>query len=77
MTGTYSATTVPMKGSMRQFVIDKVMDSINEIGDAKQVIIRKTDQEPSVTALVQDVVKERESGRTVVRNPERKQQGLT
>ena len=35
----YAATTVPMKGSMGQFVIDKVMDTIDEVGDASQQII--------------------------------------
>jgi hypothetical protein len=59
-TGTYSATTVPMKGSSGQFTIDKVLEMIDEVGDARQTIIMKTDQEPSIKALVKDVVKERE-----------------
>ena len=48
VTGMYAATTVPMKGSMGQFVIDKVMDTIDEVGDTCQQIIVKTDQEPSI-----------------------------
>ena len=65
MTGTNFATTVPMKGSMGRFVVDKVIDMIDEVGDAKQTITLKTDQEPSVKALIEDIVAEREEGRTV------------
>ena len=36
VTGMYSGTAVPMKGSMGQFVIDKVMEVIDEVGDAGQ-----------------------------------------
>ena len=64
--GTNFATTVPMKGSIGQFVLDKMMDMIDEVGDARQTIIIKTDQESSVKALIEDIVKEREDGRTVV-----------
>ena len=65
-TGMYSATTVPMKGSTGQFAIDKIMETIDEVGDTGQTIIMKTDQEPSVVNLVEDVVKAREEGRTIV-----------
>ena len=75
VTGTYAATTVPMKGSMGQFVNDKVMDMIDEVGDAKQTIIMKTDQEPSVETLIEDIVKEREDGRTVVEESPRESSG--
>ena len=60
---------------MGQFVIDKVMDMIDEVGDANQTIIMKTDQELSVKALVQDVVKEREDGRTVVEESPKESSG--
>ena len=66
VTGTVLATTVPMKGSMGQFVIDKMMDMIDEVGDSRQTILIKTDQESSVKALIEDAVNEREEGRTVV-----------
>ena len=66
VTGMYSGTAVPMKGSMGQFVIDKVMEVIDEVGDAGQQIITKTDQEPSIVTLVEDIVKAREDGRTLV-----------
>ena len=66
VTGMYSGTAVPMKGSMGQFVIDKVMDTIDEVGDTDQQIIMKTDQEPSSATLVDDIVKAREDGRTLV-----------
>ena len=39
---------------------------IDEVGDARQTIVMKMDEEPSSKALIEDVVKEREKGRTVV-----------
>ena len=66
VTGTYSATAVPTKGSTGQFAIDKRLATIEEVGDTQQQIILKSDQEPSVVAIAGDVVAEREEGRTVV-----------
>ena len=47
-------------------VIDKVLDTIDEGGDSQQQIIVKTDQKPSIVALIEDIVKGREEGRTIV-----------
>ena len=47
-------------------MIDKVMDTIDDVGDASQQIIVKTDQEPSIVTLVEDIVNAREDGRTLV-----------
>ena len=66
VTGTYSATTVPMKGSIGRFTVEKMMDVIDEVGDSKQTIIMKTDQENSAKMLIEDIVQEREEGRTIV-----------
>ena len=66
ITGTYFATTVPMKGSMGYFTVEKVKDMVDEVGDTAQTIIIKTDQEASVGCLVEDVVKDRELGKTIV-----------
>ena len=47
---------------MGQFVLDKVLDMMDECGDTNQMIILKTDQEPSIVALVEDIVKEKAGG---------------
>ena len=65
-TGMYSATAVPMKGSMGYFTVERIKDAIEEVGDASQAIIIKTDQEASVGCLIEEVVKDREEGRTIV-----------
>ena len=39
---------------------------MEEVGDGSQAIVVKTDQEPSIKAIVEDLVKEREEGRTIV-----------
>ena len=62
----YGATTVPMKGSMGQLALDKALELIAEAGDANQRIMVKTDQEASVKALIEDLVAQREEGRTIV-----------
>ena len=62
----YGATTVPMKGSMGQFALDKALEMIAETGDASQRIMVKTDQENSVKALIEYLVAQREEGRTIV-----------
>ena len=66
VTGTYFATAVPMKGSMGHYVIERIKDAIDEVGDTAQTIIIKTDQESSARCLVEDLVMEREEGRTIV-----------
>ena len=66
VTGTIFATAVPVKGSMGQFAVDKVQDMIDEVGDANQTIIVKSDQEASVKVIIEDIVKGRAEGRTIV-----------
>ena len=43
-----------------------MIEFVDEVGDKGQQIVVKTDQEPSIEAVVEDLVKEREDGRTVV-----------
>lgn len=43
-----------------------MLEFIEEVGDGSQQVIVKTDQEPSIVAIVGDLVREREEGRTVV-----------
>ena len=73
VTGTCTAPMVPMKGGIGQFTTDKVVEMIDEVGDARQTIIIKTDQEPSIKALMEDVVQEREEGRMILEKPRGKQ----
>ena len=55
-----------MKGSTGSFTIDKVLELMEEVGDGAATIVFKTDQEPSIKCLVEDLVAAREGGRTVV-----------
>ena len=55
--------------------MDKILETIDEVGDARQTIIMKTDQEPSIRALVEDVVAEREDGRTIVEEAPKESKG--
>ena len=63
-TGTYMATVVPEKGSRGKFAVDKVLEMLDEVGDRVNLVVIKTDQEPSILSLVADVVEERVEGRT-------------
>ena len=66
VTGASFATAVPTKGSTGRFTIEKMIEFVEELGDGSQQIVVKTDQEPSIEAVVGDLVKEREEGRTIV-----------
>ena len=46
--------------------IDKCIEFFEENGDGDAKIIIKTDQEPSIEYLVQDIIQARKEGRTVV-----------
>ena len=73
MSKSWMATAVPMKGlSTGAFTTDKCLEFLAENGDTNNKIIIKTDQEPAIKLLVEDVVKQREDGRTIVEKPRRK-----
>ena len=59
MTGMTMAAVVPVKGSSGQYAVKRVMEFIHECGADEAEIIVKTDQEPSIEALVADIVKTR------------------
>ena len=65
-TGLEMATSVPMKGSTRRLTIDKILEFIDENGYTAAQIIVKTDQEPSIRCLIEDLVKVMEEGRTLI-----------
>ena len=69
------ATAVPMKGSSGRFVADKMLEFIEEVGDKGKSIIVKTDQEPAIQTLVQDMVDLREEGRTLVEEAPKQSKG--
>lgn len=60
------ATAVPEKGSTGMFAVDKCMCFINEVGDEATKVIIKTDQEPAMKYLVDEIVRGRPNGQTLV-----------
>ena len=59
VTGMTMASVVPVKGSSGQFATIKVLEFVQECGAAESEIVLKSDQEPAVEALMNDVVKSR------------------
>ena len=51
------------------------MEFVDELGDGSQQIVVKTDQEPSIEAVVGDLAKEREDGRTIVEESPKQSSG--
>ena len=66
LTGMNFGVAVPTKGSSGKFVVDKALEFVEEVGDAKEKIILKTDQEPSIQYFIKDFMEQREEGRTIV-----------
>lgn len=60
------ATVVPTKGTNGMFESQKVMEFIQQCGDEATDVIIKTDQEPAIKFLVEELVKARAEGRTHV-----------
>ena len=60
------ATALPEKGGQGNFARDKVLEFIEENGDASGDIIVKNDQEPAIKLLTQDVVGARPEGKTLL-----------
>ena len=69
------ALAVPTKGSTGLLSIDKVLEFVEEVGDSCAQIIVKSDQEPAIVSLAEDVVKAREEGRTVVEQSPKQSSG--
>ena len=59
ITGMTMASVVPVKGTSGQFAAARVLEFIKDCGAAETEILLKTDQEPAVDALMEDVVKTR------------------
>ena len=70
------ASAVPMKGfTTGKFTVDKCLEFIDENGDREMSIVVKTDQEPSIEYVVNDLVKERSEGKTIVEESPKKSSG--
>ena len=54
------------RGGIGRFASDKCCEFMEENGDKANKVIVKTDQEPSITYLVRDLVDRREDGQTIV-----------
>ena len=59
------AVIVPSKGSTGSYAARMVIELINECGDQDQDVILKTDQEPAIKFLVDDVCVNRTGARTI------------
>ena len=59
------AVVVPSKGSTGNYAAKMVVELINECGDKDREVIIKTDQEPAIQFLVDDVCTNRTGARTI------------
>ena len=50
------AETVPHKGGVGRYAADKCVEFMEECGDRENNVIVKTDQEPSITYVVKDII---------------------
>ena len=50
------ATVVPVKGSSGRFAVEKMVEFMEECGDAAMDVIVKSDQEPAILSLMKDLV---------------------
>ena len=66
MSKSWFATAVPQKGASGRFATDKCVEFFQENGDGGGKVIIKTDQEPSIQYLENDMVDSRREGRTIV-----------
>ncbi len=66
LSGAKMSVTVPMKGTSGKYAIDKILEFMQENGDADNRVIIKNDQEPSIQVLIKDLLREREDGRTIL-----------
>ena len=59
------AIVVPNKGSTGDYAANVVVDFVNECGDRGREVIVKTDQEPAIKLLVDDICMRRTGARTI------------
>ena len=64
-TGMKASIVVPRKGSTGIFTARRVIDLVNECGNKDRDIILKTDQEPAIVFLVDDISKNRTAAKKI------------
>ena len=69
------AVVVPSKGSTGSYAARAVIELINECGDKDQDIVLKTDQEPAIKFLVDDICVNRTGARTIKEEPPKGSKG--
>ena len=69
------SVVVPQKGSTGRYAARMVMDLIDECGDKNRPIIVKTDQEPAIKFLVEDIRTARTGAQTIVEEAPKKSKG--
>ena len=74
-TKAWMATTIPSKGGMGRFAVDKRVEFIGECGDGERDVIVKSDQENSAHYLVREVVEQRLENKTLVEEAPMKSSG--
>ena len=62
------AVVVPAKGSTGRYAARMVLDFIQECGDKDRDVIVKSDQEPAIKALVNDICMARTGAKTIMEN---------
>ena len=72
---TWMATTIPAKGGMGRFAVDKCLEFMAECGDGERDVIIKSDQENSANYLVQEIVERRVENKTLVEESPKKGSG--
>ena len=71
----WMATTIPSKGGMGRFAVDKCLEFIAECGDSERDLIIKSDQENSANYLVQEIVERRAENKTLVEESPKRSSG--
>jgi hypothetical protein len=74
-TGMKASIVVPRKGSTGNFAARRVVDLVNECGNKDRDIILKTDQEPAILYLVDDISKNRTGAKTIPEEAPKKSSG--
>ena len=64
--GMCMATVVPMKGTNGVFELNKILEFMKQSGDEATDVVVKTDQEPAIKILMEQLTQARAEGRTHV-----------
>ena len=60
------AIIVPQKGSTGRFAARKILDLMGECGDKDSPVVIRTDQEPAIKLLVDDISVNRTGAKTII-----------